>query len=149
MAAGPDSDGDGVPDGFDRCPDTVIGAAVDGNGCPVRQVVVLNGVQFNTASATLTDSAKRVLDGVVETLRSQRASLIEIAGHTDSRGDAQANLALSQKRAESVRDYLIERGITASRLTARGYGEYEPIASNDTAAGREENRRVEFRVIAR
>lgn len=149
VATGPDSDNDGVPDNFDRCPDTVVGAAVDGNGCPVRQVVVLNGVQFNTGSATLTENAKRVLDGVVETLRSQRASLIEIAGHTDSRGDAQSNLALSQKRAEAVRDYLIERGITASRLTARGYGEYEPIASNDTAAGREENRRVEFRVIAR
>lgn len=148
VASGPDSDGDGVPDNFDRCPETVVGAAVDGNGCPVRQIVVLNGVNFNTGSAALTDGAKQVLDGVVETLRSQRASLIEIAGHTDSRGDAQSNLALSQKRAESVRDYLIERGITASRLTARGYGEYEPIASNDTAGGREENRRVEFRVVA-
>lgn len=148
VATGPDSDRDGVPDNFDRCPDTVVGAAVDGNGCPVRQVVVLNGVNFNTGSATLTAGAKQVLDGVVETLRSQRATLIEIAGHTDSRGDAQANLSLSQKRAESVRNYLVERGITASRLTARGYGEYEPIASNDTAGGREENRRVEFRVIA-
>ena len=149
VASGPDSDGDGVPDNFDRCPETIVGAAVDGNGCPVRQVVVLNGVNFNAGSATLTSGAKQVLDGVVETLRSQRASLIEIAGHTDSLGDAQANLALSQKRAESVRDYLVTRGITASRLTARGYGEYEPIASNDTAGGREENRRVEFRVIAK
>lgn len=148
VATGPDTDTDGVPDNFDRCPDTVVGAAVDGNGCPVRQVVVLNGVNFNTGSGALTDSAKRVLDGVVETLRSQRATLIEIAGHTDSRGDAEANLRLSQIRAESVRDYLIQRGINASRLTARGYGEYEPIASNDTEAGREENRRVEFRVIA-
>lgn len=148
VASGPDSDRDGVPDNFDRCPATVVGAAVDGNGCPVRQVVVLNGVNFNTGSATLTDSAKRALDAVVETLRSQRASLIEIAGHTDSRGDAQTNLTLSRKRAESVRDYLVSRGITASRLTARGYGEYEPIASNDTAGGREENRRVEFRVLA-
>lgn len=143
-----DGDGDGVSDTFDRCPDSPADADVDESGCEAPEVVILRGVTFETGSAKLTSNAESVLDRQIAKIDDARAALIEVAGHTDSRGAAEYNLQLSQARAQAVVEYLIAGGIPASRLTAQGYGEYEPIASNDTAEGREQNRRVELRTLS-
>lgn len=142
-----DADGDGVTDAEDICPNTAIGLAVDARGCAIAQSVVLQGVKFHNASAILTDEARVVLDEVARTLSGQAGLTVEIAGHTDDVGSEDYNLKLSQQRAESVRQYLIGKGIPSRRLTAQGYGEFNPIAPNDTEAGRETNRRVEFKVL--
>jgi OOP family OmpA-OmpF porin len=106
----------------------------------------LRGVTFKTNSAVITPTSKLVLDSAVAYLKARPASSVEVRGHTDSVGDDAANMRLSQARAESVRDYLIAGGIDANRLTAKGYGETEHIAPNDTPAGREQNRRVTLRI---
>lgn len=145
-----DSDGDGVYDSQDECAGTLSGLKVDAKGCAVEtesQSVVLKGVNFLPGSATLTADARRVLDGAVAALAGQKNLKVELGGYTDSQGRDAANLALSQKRAISVRQYLIDKGIEADRLTAKGYGEGSPIADNATVEGRAENRRVELKVV--
>ncbi len=137
-----DSDGDGVVDSKDHCPGTPAGVKVDMHGCP--EAVVLEGVNFKHDSAKLTDSAKTVLDGVAETLRARPDMHVTIVGHTDSQGTDAYNMGLSQRRAESVRAYLVSKGVNASNLSARGDGESKPIADNKTAEGRAKNRRVEL-----
>lgn len=112
---------------------------------PVRDVVVLKGVNFANNSAQLTSESTVILDDVAATLVKRGDIRAEVAGHTDDRGAADYNRSLSQRRAESVRSYLVSKGVDASRLTARGYGEDSPIADNKTSAGRAENRRVELR----
>jgi OOP family OmpA-OmpF porin len=142
-----DSDGDGVPDSLDKCPGTPPGVAVDEKGCPIEPVV-LRGVSFETASATLTPQSFPVLNGVAEDLKLHSMVQVELQGHTDSRGKHDYNVDLSQRRAESVRDYLVSQGVNASRLTAKGYGETQPVADNNTAQGRAQNRRVVMKVTA-
>ena len=142
-----DSDLDGVADSIDRCANTGPNLAVDESGCAVAQTVVMSGITFDTNSATLTEGSKRELDAAVATMRGQQGLMIEIGGHTDSRGDDNYNHTLSERRADAVRGYLIERGISGTRLTAVGYGETQPRASNDTVEGRRANRRVEFKVL--
>ncbi len=144
---GNDEDGDGVINSLDACPGTQQGLRVDARGCVVAQTAVLRGVNFENDSARLTTEAKRLLDDSAQTLKNQSNLSVLIAGHTDSNGDEAYNLSLSQQRAESVRQYLIARGAPASRLSAQGFGESEPAESNDTAAGRANNRRVEFRLV--
>lgn len=141
-----DSDQDGVPDADDDCPGTQAGLKVDDDGCVVAQKTAVQGVSFELNSATLTAEGRATLDGIAETLRSQDDLKAEIAGHTDSIGSESFNTMLSQQRADAVRAYLIEKGIDGARLTAVGYGELEPVASNDTDEGRQANRRVEFRI---
>ncbi len=146
-----DSDGDGVVDGVDKCPDTVAGLEVDGAGCvktDEAQNVVLKGVTFEVNSDRLTANAKEILATTAEGLKGQGNLKVEIAGHTDSVGSAEYNQALSKKRAESVRDYLLNLGVAPDQLTARGYGESRPLRSNETPAGRERNRRVEINVVS-
>ena len=142
-----DSDGDGVPDTADRCPGTPSGIVVDEKGCP-REPVILRGVEFATASSTLTEGSRPVLDGVADDLKIHPLVQVELQGHTDSQGADVYNFDLSQSRADSVRNYLMSRGVQGSRLVAKGYGETQPIADNATAAGRAENRRVVMKVIA-
>ncbi|NND61527.1 MAG: OmpA family protein, partial [Gammaproteobacteria bacterium] len=142
-----DSDGDGVVDRLDRCPDTPAGTRVNSRGCPLQQEFRLEGVFFEFDSAQLRDGAETRLDEAVQTLRMNGDLKIEVAGHTDSIGAASYNQSLSQRRAESVRDYLVAKGIDASRLTAKGYGESQPIASNDTRESRARNRRVMLRIL--
>ena len=141
-----DGDRDGVPDSTDRCPATPAGTEVQADGCAPR-VLSLDGVNFETASADLTASSRGILDGVARTLVENPGIRAEVAGHTDSAGRLEFNTALSQARAESVMRYLVAAGVAADRLTAHGYGPSEPVASNDTADGRAQNRRVELRVI--
>lgn len=141
-----DSDGDGVPDPSDRCADTPRGTQVDERGCP-KEPVILRGVEFATNSATLTASSRPVLDDVADDLKKHPRLKVELQGHTDSRGTDAYNLDLSQRRADSVRDYLIAQGVSGLQLVAKGYGESEPIADNNTDKGRLENRRVVMRVL--
>lgn len=141
-----DSDGDGVVDRLDECPDTPQGVEVDEVGCPLVVVIELEGVKFRTNSADLLDGADAVLDEQAAKLAANPDLLIEVAGHTDSDGDAGYNQQLSQRRAEAVRDYLISEGVAAANITAVGYGESEPVASNATPGGKAENRRVELRI---
>lgn len=140
-----DADGDGVADSRDRCPDTMRGTAVDNSGCKLAERFTLEGVNFHHDSARLTDGSMKTLDDAARILVRHADLVVEIAGHTDSQGAAAYNLDLSQRRANSVRDYLVSRGANAGKLTARGYGEAEPIADNGTREGRAKNRRVELR----
>ncbi len=147
-----DSDGDGVPDGTDKCPDTPKGKKVDEKGCEilfdeVRSTLVLKGVNFEFNSAELTANSRTILDSVAASLREWKEIRVEVAGHTDSIGSDGYNKTLSQRRAESVRKYLVSKGVDGSRLTAKGYGESKPIADNGTDAGRAENRRVELKKL--
>jgi OmpA-OmpF porin, OOP family len=144
-----DSDGDGVDDEHDLCPNTPKGLKVDAHGCVIPgQVIQLNGVTFDFNKARLTTNAQTILDTIAPAFLGQPTLKVEIAGHTDSIGSVSANLKLSQKRAESVREYLIGKGAKPEQLVARGYGKSEPLVKPErTAEDRERNRRVEFRVL--
>ena len=149
-----DSDGDGVCDGVDKCPSTPSGKSVDAFGCPVSEFipepekpVVLKGVTFAFNKARLTPDAKAILDQVSASLKERPDVKVEIGGHTDSKGSDAYNLKLSDQRANAARDYLMSQGVPADQLTAKGYGEAMPIATNDTEEGRELNRRVELKRI--
>ena len=104
---------------------------------------VLDGVQFETGSAKLTADSHARLDTIVEYLTHKPSATIEVSGHTDNVGGNKKNKRLSQQRADAVRDYLVAKGIDASRIKAVGYGDERPIASNDTPEGRQQNRRIE------
>jgi OOP family OmpA-OmpF porin len=122
------------------------GFKVDENCQIIEQSLVVRAVDFEYNSTRLTVPAQQTLNDVAAALAAQPALNVEIQGHTDSIGSAAYNLNLSQKRADSVRSYLIDKGVSASALTAKGYGKTQPIASNDTAEGRAQNRRVAFAV---
>ncbi len=111
------------------------------------EIISLSGVRFATNSAELTVDSLAVLDKAVETLKKRADIRVEVAAHTDSRGNDAYNLALSKRRAASVYRYLVEHGIDAKRLNAHGYGESRPVADNGTADGRARNRRVELRIL--
>lgn len=145
-----DTDGDGIDDSKDECPGTLEGLKVDASGCVTSadaQTIVLKGVTFLAGSAELTPEAKTVLDDAYDALAGQTNLKVEVGGHTDSSGADAVNLALSQRRAESVRQYLIGKGIAGDRLVAKGYGEAQPVADNKTAQGRSTNRRVELKIL--
>jgi outer membrane protein OmpA-like peptidoglycan-associated protein len=107
----------------------------------------LRDVYFNTDKATLRESSYDALNDLVAAMRTNKAMQVEIAGHTDDRASAKYNRDLSQRRAESVKAYLVENGIAEGRIEAKGYGEAEPVASNETEEGRQKNRRVEVRIL--
>ncbi len=146
-----DSDGDGVPDERDRCPGTPDGAPVDALGClrpiqvpPAPPRLILRDVTFATGSATLTPEAQASLRATAASLLAQPDIPLEVAGYTDTTGSRLVNERLSLRRAESVRAFLVSAGVPSERLTARGYGPVDPVATNATPAGRELNRRVEL-----
>lgn len=132
-----DSDGDGVPDSKDACPDTPKGVKVNAVGCWER-----NGVFFDSDQAVIKDT--RALDEAVATLKANPKLTGEVQGHTDSTASADYNQKLSEARARAVRDYFIRQGIAPERIRAIGFGETRPAASNDTLEGRALNRRVEL-----
>ena len=152
-----DNDGDGFLDAEDKCPGEpeVINGVDDDDGCPdegeskvrvtAEKIEILEKVFFDSGRATIQGRSFDVLNQVASVMRSQRQiRLLRVEGHTDSRGNDDANLELSQRRADAVKVYLEGRGIDAGRLQAVGYGETKPIADNDSSAGRADNRRVEF-----
>lgn len=138
-----DGDGDGVVDGLDQCKSTEAGAVVDADGCAIFDGV-LEGVNFFSASARLTPKAKRILDGVVVTLKKYPRAKIEVNAHTDSVGTENYNQNLSERRADTVIRYLDSKGIKRQNLKAGAFGESKPVASNDNPQGRARNRRVEL-----
>ncbi len=149
-----DSDGDGVIDSKDECPNTPAGTKVDGSGCSatvkaIEDNWVLKGVNFETGSDKIKAESYGVLNDAAEILKERSKVRVEIQGHTDNTGDAKANQSLSERRANSVKAYLANKGVKASQLEAKGYGQNMPIASNDNNAGRAQNRRIEFKVLSR
>ena len=143
----PDSDNDGVPDSKDQCPNSAPGVRIDFKGCEIRDVISLPGINFEVNSAQLTSSSAATLDGAAETLNKFTDITAQVAGHTDSTGADSYNMSLSGKRAQAVKEYLISRGVAASRLSSQGYGETQPIADNSSKDGRAMNRRVELNVV--
>jgi len=109
----------------------------------------LKNLHFETAKATIQPSGHASLDQVADFLKRKPAITVEIAGHTDSDGDNEANRLLSQQRADAVRTYLISKGVPAKQLKATGYGETQPIADNTTSSGKQQNRRTEIRLLSK
>ncbi len=107
----------------------------------------LKDVHFDTNSAKLKPSSYKSLNDLAEFMKYKKTLKIELAGHTDSDGNADKNLDLSQRRAETVRNYLIKKGVAPNRLTAKGYGETQPVAANSSPEGKQLNRRTEVRII--
>lgn len=139
-----DADGDGVTDGDDVCPDTYEGVTVNTAGCAEPQPLVIPRLTFDLDTARLTAEAREVLGEVAAMLEGQQDLTLEIIGHTDSQGADEYNQRLSERRAVSVRDYLVSMGIEASRMDTAGRGASQPVASNETEEGRRANRRVTF-----
>jgi outer membrane protein OmpA-like peptidoglycan-associated protein len=144
-----DTDGDGIIDKDDECVNTP--GPLENKGCPVIDIEILkrafDALQFETSKAVIKEESKESLTDLATYLVDNPDFRLKIAGHTDSQGAAQANLILSKKRAESVRDFLESRGVAADRMIVQYFGEEQPIATNDTAEGREQNRRVDMDVI--
>jgi outer membrane protein OmpA-like peptidoglycan-associated protein len=141
-----DRDGDGVADSLDQCLNTPAGDRVDAKGCSLPRVMTLKGVNFDDDQATLRPDAIAILHDAVANLQRYPGMKIEVAGHTDSNSTPPHNLDLSERRAKAVMNYFLSKGIAADRLTSKGFGDSQPIAANDTATGRAENRRVELRM---
>ena len=149
----PDNDGDGVADRLDKCPNEA-GPSSEG-GCPKRfqhinvteeKIELKQAIFFQTAKATIMAKSFPLLDEVAAVLGARPSMKVRVEGHTDSRGGRAYNLRLSQARADSVKVYLVGKGISSDRMEAKGYGPDQPIDNNRTAAGRERNRRVEFMI---
>lgn len=138
-----DADLDGVIDSSDECPDTQSGSTVDTFGCAIFSGTI-EGINFKTASAELTDQAVDILDDISLQLRDYPRTRLTIKAHTDNQGEPSRNQKLSERRARAVADFLASRGIPYSRMKAKAYGERSPIDTNDTNAGRANNRRVEI-----
>jgi len=146
----PDTDGDGVADNDDRCPTSK--GSIENKGCPeipkldIQKITVIaSKIYFETASAKLKLISNSSLDDLADILTRNENVNLTIEGHTDSDGDDTYNMNLSQKRTESVKDYLKQKGIVEVRLTAIGYGETKPIAENTNTQGKAKNRRVELK----
>lgn len=138
-----DSDGDGVVDRLDQCPATPAGSSVDSKGCTNK--IVLKNLNFASNSAELDADARVIVDQAAAAISANPAvNSVMVHGYTDDRGAAAYNQQLSQRRAKAVADYLASKGIAADKIRSMGMGETNPIASNATAAGRHENRRVEI-----
>jgi outer membrane protein OmpA-like peptidoglycan-associated protein len=149
----PDNDGDGINDTDDKCPDLpeTFNEFEDEDGCPdekpavkAGESIVLEGVNFASGSSALTHESMVSLDKAVKIMQDNPEIIVEIRGYTDNTGSYMGNVRISQKRAESVRNYLVSQGIRPSRIMTKGFGPEDPIAPNTTREGRAKNRRIEF-----
>lgn len=143
-----DSDHDGVTDAHDKCPNTPAGAKVDASGCVIENTLVLRAISFQFDSDELTAPARETLDEVAAALLGQPQLKVQIEGAADSTGPERYNLALSQRRAERARRYLVDHGVAPGNLRTIGLGESHPVADNLSAEGRARNRRVDFTVLS-
>jgi len=150
-----DNDNDGIADVDDKCPNEAetMNDYEDKDGCPDEKpeiavetgaAIVLDGVNFASGSTKLTPNSKTILLKVVRTMNENAKIEVEIRGYTDNTGNYDGNVRISQGRANSVRDYLVQNGIEGSRIQTKGFGPVDPIAPNDTREGRAKNRRIEF-----
>jgi outer membrane protein OmpA-like peptidoglycan-associated protein len=151
-----DNDHDGIPDDVDECPEDAEEPGGDRDGCPDKaKVTVRNGklvifgkIQFASGSDGILPKSEQLVDEMANALKEHpELKRVEIQGHTDSTGDDFYNLKLGEERAASVKRALVKRGVAPTRLLPRGYGESNPIAPNETPAGRAKNRRVEFTIM--
>ena len=147
-----DTDGDGVYDYLDKCEGTPKDLKVDADGCPIlmkKTATVDLEIQFDTNKADIKDQYLGRLKELADFMATYPETKAVIEGHTDSVGSAAYNQKLSQRRAESVRDYLVQNyKISPNRLTAKGFGEERPVTSNDTEEGRQKNRRIQAVISA-
>ena len=143
---------------MDKCPNTKAGTTVDATGCPLPVASksatvtesgtwIYKGIQFETGKSDIKQESHAVLDEIAQKIQDSSNLKLEIQGHTDNKGSEAFNNTLSEKRAKAVMDYLLRKGVSPAQLTYKGYGPSMPIVSNDTVAGRSENRRVEFKPI--
>lgn len=146
-----DRDNDGIADSADDCPDQ---AGTSANGCPEvskEDLAIMSqaveDVKFKTASDVLTDSSKGILDEVANAMKNNDSYKLRIEGHTDNVGSDDYNMTLSQKRADAVKKYLVDQGVASDRIVAEGFGESNPLTTNETPEGRAKNRRVNFMVV--
>jgi OOP family OmpA-OmpF porin len=138
-----DSDGDGIPDSADACPNTPAGTLVNEKGCPTETVSVTLDIKFDSGKADLKPEYDAQLSKGAAFLKSHPDTTVVIEGHTDNQGSADGNKALSQKRADAIRTALVDRfGVAGNRVTAKGFGSSAPLKDNKTAEGRAANRRV-------
>ena len=146
-----DSDGDGVPDCLDKCKGTPKNTKVDENGCPPvgEELLILTGINFAFDSAKLDKPSETIIDRAVQNLNRNPQMSVLIEGHTDNIGPEDYNMGLSVRRAQAVKDYMISQGVAKERLSVKGFGESQPLVTNDTKEGRAQNRRVEFVVTAK
>jgi len=153
-----DKDGDGIPDAQDKCPDQpeTKNGYQDADGCPdelpkavAKFAGVIKGIQFDFGKATIRPVSKPILDEAIKVLTEYKDLHVLITGHTDDVGDRQTNLDLSAERAKSVKEYMVSKGIDAERVETRGAGPDEPIADNKTEKGRQDNRRIEFKLVSK
>ncbi len=151
-----DNDADGVEDANDKCPtelETANGFE-DGDGCPdelpkalAKFTGTIKGITFASGSDVILRRSYRTLNGAVKVLKEYPDTKLEISGHTDDRGGRDMNVDLSQKRANSVKAFLVNKGIGEARISTVGYGPDKPVADNTKASGRSQNRRVEFKLV--
>ncbi len=150
-----DTDSDGIVDPEDACPDQPGEKSADPkkSGCPKAVVVkgeikILERIEFDTGKATIRPESDPVLQAVLKVLKAHpEINQVRVEGHTDNRGVKGLNLTLSRNRAASVVKWLVDHGIESKRLTSQGFGQDKPIDTNDSDAGRQNNRRVEFHIV--
>lgn len=141
-----DSDGDSVINQDDACPDTASRVIVDVRGCEIA-LGPIAGLNFGPSAVSLPSTAQPILDKYVDAMIRNPELVVSIEGHTDNRGPAAANLELSKERVLSVVRYMVSSGISPDRIKPYGYGESRPRSANATAKGREQNRRIEIKVV--
>jgi outer membrane protein OmpA-like peptidoglycan-associated protein len=144
-----DNDRDGFADLADTCPNEpeIVNGWRDEDGCPDEVIAELTGIQFERDSARIDAASTALLERAYEILSKNTKLRVEISGHTSSEGDVDRNLDLSLLRAEAVKQYLLRRGIADARVQTVGHGSDKPVANNRTERGREQNRRIEFRIL--
>jgi len=145
----PDRDGDTVVDIDDKCPDEA--GMPEHDGCVPEAIAAftgkVKGINFQTGSARILTDSYAILDEAVSVLSAYPGLRLRIDGHTDNRGESDMNMQLSRDRATSVKNYLVAKGIESERLETAGYGDTKPVADNQTTKGRSANRRIEFSVL--
>ncbi len=158
----PDTDGDGITDNSDKCPNEK--GTKENNGCPPKEVapaVVVTppvekikalefstkNIRFDTGKSNIKQSSYNDLNNIIKIMNEYPNTRFSVSGYTDNTGTKEMNLRLSEDRAQATKNYFTDRGISASRITAKGYGIENPIATNETPEGKEENRRVEINLI--
>ena len=152
-----DIDRDGVNVPADKCPDKpeTRNSFDDEDGCPdevpekVRKFTgIIKGIEFDTGKDTIRPVSEPVLENALIVLVEYPRTRIEISGHSDDVGKREDNVELSKKRAESVKNWFVAKGVDEKRIETRGVGPDEPISDNKTAAGKQKNRRIEFKLVA-
>ena len=151
-----DKDQDGILDDVDKCPDQpeTKNGFQDADGCPdelpkevARFAGVIKGIEFDFGKATIRKESNKVLDDAIKVLKQYPELRIMVSGHTDNVGEPQKNVELSQERASAVKEYMVGKGIETGRIETRGAGPNEPVADNSTDKGRQQNRRIEFKLL--